>query len=67
MKVDMLDIAADTGHITKWSATERAVSISKAATLDEVSQTLVSRMVLSKDFPHRNGYPIAILAVKVIL
>ena len=65
MKVDMFDIAEDTGAVTKWSATDRAVSISQAATMDEVSQTLISRLVLSKDFPHRNGFPLAVLAVKV--
>ena len=62
----MLDIAEGSGTITKWSATDRAVSISQAATIDEVSQALISRLVLSKDFPHRNGFPLAVLAVKVI-
>ena len=67
MKVDVFDIASDTGNISKWSATDRAVSISQAASLDEVSQAVISRLALSKDFPHRNGFPLAVLAAKVAI
>ena len=49
----------------KWSATEIPMSFSKGASIDEVSQTIVSRLTLSDDFPHQGNYPLATLSVKV--
>ena len=48
-----------------WSATDRAISVNKGATIDEVSQAIISKLVLSDDFPHTGIYPCATLSVKV--
>ena len=57
----------ETGELRSkiWSATDRTMSISKTATIDEVSQAFVSKLVLSDDFPHGGLYPLATLSVKV--
>ena len=52
-------------RLSAWYGTDRAVSISNCASIKEVSQALLSRMVLSEDFPHENGYPLAVLTVLV--
>ena len=53
------------GRYKSWFGTDRAVSISKYASIRETYQALISRMVLSEDFPHANNYPIAILTALV--
>ena len=53
------------GNFAAWYGTDRAVSISNCASIKETSQALLSRMALSDDFPHENGYPLAVLAVLV--
>ena len=54
-----------TGRMAVWSATPRAVSIYKGATIAEVSQAIVSKLVLSDDFPYEGYYPCATFSVKV--
>ena len=53
------------GRVASWSATDRAISINKGATIDEVSQAIISRAVLSTDFGFKRMYPCATLSVKV--
>ena len=62
----MFDIGKD-GKVNIWKATDRAVSISQAAAINDLSEAAISKLVLSKDFPHRNGFPLAVLSVKVLL
>jgi len=51
--------------LAKWTATTRTISFGKSATIDEISQHIVSKLVLSSDFPHMNQYPLATFSAKV--
>ena len=55
----------DEGRYKSWFGTDRPISISKYASIRETYQALISRLVLSEDFPHANNYPLAILTVLV--
>ena len=55
----------DEGRYKSWFGTDRPISISKYASIRETYQALLSRMVLSDDFPHANNYPLAVLTVLV--
>ena len=60
-----MDLNHDGVKWNHWKATERTLSISKAAKIDDLSQAIVSKLILSEDFPDHKGYPLAVLAVKV--
>ena len=55
----------ESDRLSAWYGSDRAVSISNCASIKETFQALLSRMVLSEDFPHDNGYPLAVLSVLV--
>ena len=61
----MIKLGEDNSRLQSWYGTDRAISVSKTATIEEFSQALTSRLVLSEDFPHVDKYPLAILAMHV--
>ena len=66
LKIEVFDISPNSNErFGLFKATDRTISISKVAKIDDLSQAVASRIILS-EFPHNNGYPLAFLTVKVM-
>ena len=65
--MQMIKLGDESSRLQSWYGTDRAISVSKTASIEELSQALTSRLVLSEDFPHMDKYPLAVLAMHVSL
>ena len=65
MKIQGIQTSMDGSRLQAVNATDRIISINNASSIDQLSQSIVSKLVLSEDFYQDTGFPCALLTVKV--